>query len=59
MFYLLSHNPFVVLYLLQAGTYCAAAKLARRWDHRALSICYLTSAFVYGRLGVCHLMYAG
>jgi hypothetical protein len=59
MFDLFSHNPLVVLYMLQAGTYGAAAALSRRRDHGALSICYLTSALLHGLLGVCHLMHLG
>ena len=59
MFDLFSHNPLVVLYMLQAGTYGAAAALSRRGDHGALCICYLTSALLHGFLGVCHLMHFG
>jgi hypothetical protein len=59
MFHLISHNPLVVLYMLQAGTYGAAAALSRHGDHGALSLCYLTSALLHGLLGVCHLMHLG
>jgi hypothetical protein len=55
IFYMLFHNPIVVLYLLQAGTYGVAAALLRRGDHAALTICYLTSALLHSLLGACHL----
>ncbi len=38
---LVSHNPPVVLYILQAGTYGAAAAFVRRDDHHSLTKCYL------------------
>jgi hypothetical protein len=59
MFDLFSHNPLVVLYMLQAGTYGAAAALSRRRDHGALRLRYLTSALLHGLLGLCHLMHLG
>jgi hypothetical protein len=59
MFDQLFHNPPVVLYLLQAGTYGAAAALSGRDDHRPLTICYWASAVLHGLLGACHLMHLG
>ena len=59
MFENIYHDPTVVLYLLQAGTYGAAAILSRRRDHRPLTICYLASALLHGLLGFCHLMQLG
>ena len=59
MFDQLYHNPPVVLYLLQACTYGAAAVLSPRSDHRLLTICYLTSALLHGLLGACQLMHLG
>jgi hypothetical protein len=56
---MLFHNPVVVLYLLQAVTYGAAAALSRRGDHAALTICYLTSALLHSLLGACHLTHLG
>ena len=55
----LYHDPPLVLYLLQAYTYGAAAFLSQRPDHRPLTICYLTSALLHGLLGACHLMHLG
>ena len=59
MFDLVSHNPLVVLYFLQASTYGAAAAVSRHGNHGALCICYLTSALLHGLLGACHLMHFG
>jgi hypothetical protein len=59
MFDLVTHNPPVVLYTLQAATYGAAAALSRRGDHGSLTLCYLASALLHALLGTCHLMHLG
>jgi len=56
---LVSHNPPVVLYILQAGTYGAAAAFVRRDDHHSLTKCYLASALLHGLLPACDLMHLG
>jgi hypothetical protein len=56
---LIAQNPIVLLYVLQACTYGAAAALVRRSDHSSLTICYLASAFLHGLLGACHLFKLG
>jgi hypothetical protein len=56
---LVTHNSFVVLYVLQAATYGAAAALSRRGDHASLTLCYLASALLHGLLGTCHLLHLG
>ena len=55
MLNLLSHNPFVALYAVQAATYAAAAALSWRQNHRSLTICYAASALLHGLLGACHV----
>jgi hypothetical protein len=55
----LSDDPAVVLYALQAGTYALAAASCPRMGHRTLRICYAASATLYGLLGLCHLVNAG
>ncbi len=57
MFDLVTQNSAVVLYLLQAATYGAAAALSHGGDHGSLTICYLASAVLHGLLGACHLMH--
>jgi len=53
MFDLVAHNPLVVIYLLQAMTYTAAATLSRGGYRKAVTVCYLASAVFRGILGVC------
>jgi hypothetical protein len=53
------HNPLVVLYIIQAGAYGAAAAALRRGNHNALCICYLASAIVHLLLGACQLFQFG
>jgi hypothetical protein len=55
---LLTNNPFVVLYGLQACTYVLAAILLRRADHKRLTLCYWISAFLHGLLGGCYLIHS-
>jgi hypothetical protein len=56
MFELLTNNPLVLLYILQALTYGAAALLS---EHKPLIICYSTSALLHSLVGICHLMHVG
>jgi hypothetical protein len=59
MFYLVAHNPLVVLYMLQAITYSAAATLSRRGYRKAVTVCYLASAVFRGILGACLFLHLG
>lgn len=57
MFNLVNRNSAVVLYILQAATYGAAAASSHGGHHESLTICYLASAVLHGLLGACHLMH--
>lgn len=56
-FLFLSQYPFVVLHVLQAVNYIAAAAFSRNEDHARLAHCHLASAFLCALLGVCHVLF--
>jgi hypothetical protein len=57
MFNLVTQNSTVVLYILQAATYGAAAASSHGGNYKSLTVCYLASAVLHGLLGACHLMH--
>ena len=57
MFNLVTQNSAVVLYVLQAATYGAAAASSHGGNYKSLTVCYLASAVLHGLLGACHLMH--
>ena len=55
----LSQNPLLVLYVLQACTYGAAAMTSWRMNHRPLTVCYSISALLSGLFGACYFLHLG
>lgn len=55
----LSSNPLVILYGLQACTYCVAAVLSQHAGHRDLCVCYSFSAILHSGFAACHLLHLG
>jgi hypothetical protein len=56
---IISQHSLCLLYVLQAGTYGAAARFSHSGDHVALSHCYLASAFLHGLFGAYHILHFG
>jgi len=57
MFSLITQNSAVVLYVLQAATYGAAAAASHGGHHESLTGCYLASAVLHGLLAACQIMH--
>jgi hypothetical protein len=54
---ILSCNPLVALYTLQAFTYIVATVLARRPNHGPLAACYAVSAALHSLFAACHFLH--